>query len=44
MIQDFIDSIVDERSPLVSGEDGYRATRIALAALESAATGDPVQL
>jgi predicted dehydrogenase len=44
MIQDFIDSIVDERSPLVSGEDGYRATRIALAALESAATGEPVQL
>jgi predicted dehydrogenase len=28
----------------VSGEDGYRATRIALAALESAATGEPVQL
>ena len=44
MIQDFIDSIVDGRSPLSTGEDGNRATRVALAALESARTAEPVDL
>lgn len=44
MIQDFIDSIIDGRPPLVTGEDGHRATRVALAALESVKTGEPVFL
>jgi len=44
MIQEFIDSITDERPPLVTGEDGSRATRVALAALESVRTGEPVEL
>ena len=41
MIQEFIDSIVDGRPPSCSGEDGNRATRVALAALESAKLLNP---
>lgn len=44
MVQDFLDSIVDGREPLVTGEDGLSATRVALAALESARTGEAVAL
>ena len=44
MIQDFIDSIQDGRPPLATGEDGNRATRVALAALESVKTDEPVTL
>lgn len=44
MIQDFLDSIADGRAPLVTGDDGFRATRVALAALESAKTAEPVSL
>jgi predicted dehydrogenase len=42
MIQDFVDSIVDGRPPLSTGEDGNRATRVALGALQSAKTAEPV--
>jgi predicted dehydrogenase len=44
MIQEFIDSITDARPVLSSGEDGDRATRVALAALESVRTASPVDL
>ncbi|MEP6843216.1 MAG: Gfo/Idh/MocA family oxidoreductase [Pseudolysinimonas sp.] len=44
MIQDFIDSIADGRPPLSTGDDGNRATRVALAALESVRTSEPVDL
>lgn len=44
MIQDFIDSIVDGRPSLSTGEDGNRATRVALAALESVRTAEPVDV
>ena len=40
MIGEFLDAIADGRPPLVTGEDGDRATRVALAALESIRTGD----
>ncbi len=44
MIQDFVDSISDGRPPLSTGDDGNRATRVALAALESVKIGAPVDL
>ena len=44
MISEFVDSISDGREPLVTGEDGHSATRVALAALESVQTGLPVAL
>ncbi len=44
MIQDFVDSIQDGRPPLATGDDGNRATRVALAALESVKTEEPVNL
>lgn len=44
MIDEFLASIREDRAPAISGEAGLSATRVALAALESAATGLPVQL
>jgi predicted dehydrogenase len=44
MIDDFLGSIRDSRKPAVSGTDGFIATAVAIAALESAATGAPVRL
>ncbi|MHA1682827.1 MAG: Gfo/Idh/MocA family protein [Promethearchaeota archaeon] len=43
-IDDFITSILEKREPKVSGEDGLNATRVCLAALESARSGETVQL
>lgn len=43
-IDEFLASIRENREPLVIGLDGLAATGIALAALESAATGRPVAL
>lgn len=40
----FIDCVENDRKPLVTGEDGYRALEIALAALKSVETGLPVSL
>jgi predicted dehydrogenase len=44
MIDEFLESIREDREPAVSGEAGLSATRVALAALESATTGLPVRL
>jgi len=44
MVAEFIAAIRDRRAPEVTGEDGYKALEIALAAYQSAATGKPVKL
>lgn len=44
MIQEFLDTIAQGRAPLVDGEDGLHATRVALAAIASAASGEPEPL
>jgi len=44
MLADFVAAIRDDRPPRVSGLDGYRAVEVALAAYQSAATGQPVRL
>ena len=44
MIADFLAVVRDRRAPGVTGEDGRVATRIALAAARSAASGQPVAL
>jgi len=44
MVAEFVAAIRDRREPLVSGEDGYKALEIALAAYQSAQTGQPVRL
>ena len=44
MIEEFVSAIKEQRQPLVSGEDGYRALEITLAAYQSAAENQPVQL
>ena len=44
MVQEFINAIREQRSPSVSGEDGYKALEITLAAYESAASGQVVSL
>lgn len=41
-IQEFINSIIEEREPAVSGEDAIKALKIALAAIESSKTGNVV--
>jgi predicted dehydrogenase len=42
MIEDFLSAAQERREPAVTGRDGLIATTVALAALESAATGVPV--
>ncbi len=42
MIDEFIASIREKREPAISWNDGYQAMRVALAAYESAGTGQPV--
>jgi predicted dehydrogenase len=42
-IQDFAGAIMQDRPPLVSGEQGRAALEISLAALESIRLGAPVQ-
>lgn len=44
MIEEFLDTARQRRRPAVTGEDGLAATRVALAALRSAAGGRPVPL
>jgi predicted dehydrogenase len=44
MIAEFVSAIREQRPPVVTGEDGYRAVEVALAAYRSAATGQPVAL
>lgn len=44
MIQEFVDSIREKRTPFSSGADGNRATQIAIAALSSVQTTEPVSL
>jgi predicted dehydrogenase len=44
MLADFVAAIREDRPPRVTGEDGLRALQIALAAYDSAASGQPVHL
>jgi predicted dehydrogenase len=44
MIQEFVDSIREQRQPSVTWNDGYQALRIVLAAYESAERREPVKL
>jgi predicted dehydrogenase len=44
LIDEFVSVCTGGKAPSVTGEDGHAATRIALAALESARTGRPVSL
>ena len=44
MVEEFVSAIKDQRQPLVTGEDGYRALEITLAAYQSAASNTPFQL
>jgi predicted dehydrogenase len=44
MIDEFVNAIREERSPKVTGLDGLRAVEVALAAYQSAETGQPVEL
>ena len=41
-IQDFVESIIDDREPLVNGEEGIYSLRATIAALESWKTGKVV--
>jgi predicted dehydrogenase len=44
MVEEFINAIRDGREPAVTGEDGYKALEITLAAYRSAATEQPVAI
>lgn len=44
MVVEFCSSVREQRPPAVTGEDGLRATEVALAAYESVHTGQPVML
>lgn len=44
LISDFVACIQEQRTPSISGEDGLRAMEVALAAYQSARTGQPVFL
>ncbi|MCL1839248.1 MAG: Gfo/Idh/MocA family oxidoreductase [Propionibacteriaceae bacterium] len=44
MVEEFLAAAREGRQPLVTGQDGLRATAIALAARESAATGNSVAM
>jgi predicted dehydrogenase len=44
MMQEFVDSIREQRQPSVSWNDGYQALRVVLAAYESAQKHQPVSL
>ena len=42
--QEFVDSILDDRAPSVTGEDGRAAVEVAVAAYRSAAEGRTIRL
>lgn len=42
LVNEFLEAISEDRTPIVTGLDGYNATAVALAALESVKTGQPV--
>jgi predicted dehydrogenase len=44
MIQEFVDSIRDQRQPSITWNDGYQALRVVLAAYQSAQKKEPVRL
>jgi predicted dehydrogenase len=44
MIKEFTDAIRENRSPSITGYDGYKATEIVAAAYQSVASGQPVSL
>ncbi len=44
LIEDFVETMRSDRAPSISGEDGLKALEVALAAYESAATGEVVEL
>lgn len=44
MIEEFVAAIREQRPPKVTGEDGYKALEVALAAYASAERGQPVKL
>lgn len=44
LLRDFIHAIRDNRTPAITGQDGYKAVEIVMAAYESAQTGQPVRL
>ena len=44
LIEDFVATMRHDRAPSITGEDGLRALEVALAAYESAATGEVVEL
>ncbi len=44
MVQEFVDAVREQRPPKVTGEDGYKALEITLAAYQSAASGQAVSL
>ena len=44
MVEEFVAAIRDQRTPAVTGEDGYKALEVALAAYRSAEMGQPVRL
>jgi predicted dehydrogenase len=44
MLEEFITSIRENRSPLITGEDGLKGVQIVAAAYESSRTGQPIAL
>jgi predicted dehydrogenase len=44
MVNEFVSAIQENRQPLVTGMDGYRAVEVALAAYQSDQSGQPVQI
>jgi predicted dehydrogenase len=44
MIQEFVDSIREQRQPSITWNDGYQALRVVLAAYESAQRKEPIRL
>jgi predicted dehydrogenase len=44
LIVEFLDAIEEKRLPCVTGENGLSASRVALAAMQSLATGQPVMM
>ena len=44
MVEEFVNAIAEQREPKVTGEDGYKALEVALAAYASVQSGQPVKL